>query len=425
MTDTSQTPPHLSEALVERLSRDMHYEMNRTGPPEGFPAFPDIPSDRYTSREFYELEQRHLWQNTWICAGRESDLADNGSYFLFDELGPPLIVIRGKDGQVRCFSNTCMHRGAPVVREPTGTVRNLRCQYHAWTYDTTDGRLIAVTDERDFPGLCKEDKGLPQISCGTWGGWVWINMNPDAMPLMEFLGEFAVEMAQFQPERLQLVGTDHRVIDCNWKVALEAFQEVYHFRFIHDRDGKSTLDSRGGTMGLLPNGNSRMVVPFSKHIREAAGMQSITDFKKIPNSFGFEAIDTVHPIVYSTSYAFTVFPNVITPVSATGIPWLVFFPDGPGRTHIKIYHFATPENIGDTDAWERRIAGFAALIDEDVENLNPMDRAMNSPLFHSVPISYQERRLWHMNETIDRTIGVERIPEELRVAQLLGDHIER
>jgi phenylpropionate dioxygenase-like ring-hydroxylating dioxygenase large terminal subunit len=419
------TDAFLDEALVERLLDDMEWEMNRVGPPEGFPVFHDIPSGRYTSQEFFDLEEEHLWRNSWICAGRVEDLPDLGSYFLFDELGPPLIVVRGGDGVIRCFSNTCMHRGAPVVREATGTVRYLRCLYHAWTYSTTDGSLLAVTDERDFPGLCKEEKGLPEIACDTWGGWVWLNMNPNPQPLVEFLGAVAVEMKQFQPESLRLVGTDHRVVDCNWKVAIEAFQEVYHFRFIHDRGGLSLLDSRGATMGLLANGNSRMVTPQSKHVVEATGRTSWRDLRVADDPFGFEPISTVHPIIHSTSYAFTIFPNVITPVGATGLPWLLFFPDGPNRTNLRIYHYSSEQNADKHESWQRRIAGFGAVIDEDVENLNPMGRAMNSPLYHGVPISYQERRIWHMNETIDQVIGIENIPEDLRVAQLLADFIER
>ena len=414
----------MDDALVERLLDEMEWEMHRVGPPEGFPAFHDIASERYTSQEFFELEQAHLWTNSWICAGREEDLSEDGSYFLFDELGHPLIVIRGKDSKVRCFSNTCMHRGAPVVREPNGTVRNLRCQYHAWTYDTTDGRLLAVTDERDFGGLCKDDKGLPEISCDTWGGWVWVNMNPDAVPLLDFLGTVAVEMEQFQCADLRLVGTDHRVVDCNWKVAVEAFQEVYHFRFLHDRGGVSALDSRGAVMGLLEHGNSRMVVPQSKQLVEMTGRASWRDLQKSSDSSGLEAIETTHAIMSSTSYSFTLFPNLIAPIGVTGFPFLLFFPDGPGRTNIRIYHYTAPANIDRVDALEQKHTQFGQIIDEDIENLDPMNRAMNSPLFTGVPLSYQERRIWHMNESIDRTIGVERIPEELRVQQLLGEYIE-
>jgi len=414
--------PHLDEGLVARLLDQMEWEFGRSGPPEDFPAFPDVPVGRYTSDEYFELEQQHLWPNSWICAGRVEELPEPGSYYLFDDLGYPMVIVRDKDDTIRCLSNTCRHRGAPVVREERGTARNLRCQYHAWTY-ALNGDLIAVTDERDFPNICKEDRGLPEYSCETWGGWIFINMNPDAQPLMEFLGSVATEMAQFQPERLRLVTTDHRVIDCNWKVAVEAFQEVYHFRFIHDRGGFTNLDSRGAIMGLLPNGNSRMVVPFSKPMLEALGRESFRDIGPVP-SRGLPQVETVHPLAQSTSYSFTIFPNLIIPLGADGFPFMIFFPDGPGRVNIKIYHYG-PDYDGDfNQAWQDRVAGFAEIIDEDVENMNPMHRAMSAPGFGGVPLSYQERRIWHFNEVLDQTIGVERIPEELRVPQLLGDHIE-
>lgn len=415
----------LSETLVTRLLDEMGYELGRSGPPDHFPAFPDVPSARYTSDEFWQLEQEYLWPNSWICAGRVEDLPERGSYFLFDELGHPLIVVRGSDDVIRCFSNTCRHRGAPVVRDPRGTVRNLRCQYHAWTYDLS-GNLIAVTDERDFGNICKEDRPLPPAACETWGGWIWINMNPNAKPLHEFLGKFTEEMAQFQCEDLRLVATDHRVIDCNWKVAVEAFQEVYHFRFIHDRGGFTTLDGQGATMGLLENGNSRMVVPFSKETVAALGRDSWRDIAKVPERGpAMPQIPTVHPLVHSTSYSFTVFPNFITPVAPDGFPIMLFFPTAIGQTNIRIYHFGPAWQGGEpNDDWKQRLAAFAEIIDEDVENLTAIHRAMAAPGFDGVPLSYQERRIWHFNETIDRTIGVERVPAALRVPQLLADFIE-
>lgn len=415
----------LDENLVSRLLDEMEYELSRSGPPEHYPAFPDVPSGRYTSEEFWSLEQEHLWPNSWICAGRVEDLPEPGSYVLFDELQHPLIIVRGNDGVIRCFSNTCRHRGAPVVRDQRGTVRSLRCQYHAWTYNL-EGSLIAVTDERDFPNICKEDRPLPPAACETWGGWIWVNMNPNAKPLLDFLGPFATEMAQFQSEDLRLVATDHRVVNCNWKVAVEAFQEVYHFRFIHDRGGFSQLDSKGATMGLLEHGNSRMVVPFSKETLNALGRESWRDLAKVPERGpGMPQIPTVHPLVHSTSYSFTVFPNLITPVSPDGFPIMLFFPADIGQTNIRIYHYGPGWGGGElSEGWEERVAGFAHIIDEDIENLDPMHRAMNSPSFDGVPLSYQERRIWHFNETLDRAIGVERVPADLRVPQLLGDFIE-
>jgi len=395
----------LDPKLVERLIQDMDYEINRVGPPEGFPTFPDVPSGRYTSQEFFDLETDILFKKSWIIAGRVEDLPEQGSYFLFEELGMPLIVIRGADDVVRCFSNTCRHRGAPVVREPTGTVRHLRCQYHAWTYGITKGDLIAVTDERDFIGLCKEDRGLPEISCDVWGGWVWVNADPDATPLLDHLGKFADEMEQFQPENLRLVATDHRVVECNWKVAVEAFQEVYHFNFIHDRGGFTALNTKGAAMGLFPHGHSRMVVAHSKQTVAATGRESWKDMRELPGGYGLPVIPSVDPIVHSSSYSFTLFPNLITPVAPIGMPIMLFFPDGPGRTHLRIYHYGPDWGEGDPpDGWDARIAQYAEIIDEDIENMNPMHRAMEAPNFTGVPLSYQERRIWHFNETIDRVI---------------------
>src|SRR5687767_205806 len=158
----------MDAALVDRLKEEMRYEFSRTAPPEGFPAFHDIPGGRHTSDEFWELEQQHMWSKAWVLAGRAEAIPNPGDYFLFDSLRFPIIVIRGKDSVVRAFYNTCQHRGAPVVREAIGTARQLRCQYHSWTYDITEGQLISVPDERDFVGLDKAERCLPRLRCEIW-----------------------------------------------------------------------------------------------------------------------------------------------------------------------------------------------------------------------------------------------------------------
>ena len=119
------------DSTVEKLVAEMDYEFSRSGSPANFPKFPDIPTARYTSDEFYALEKEHLWNKAWVIAGREEDVAEVGSFLTFDELGIPLILVRGSDNKIRCFSNTCQHRGAPIVREQRGVSRFLRCQYHA------------------------------------------------------------------------------------------------------------------------------------------------------------------------------------------------------------------------------------------------------------------------------------------------------
>jgi phenylpropionate dioxygenase-like ring-hydroxylating dioxygenase large terminal subunit len=178
----------MDPALVDRIQADMRFEFARTAPPDGFPAFHDIPTQRHTSDEFHDLEQEFLWPNTWVIAGRAEDVAAPGDYFTFDDLGVPLVIVRGNDGELRCFYNTCQHRGAPVVRDERGSARRLRCQYHSWTYEIDGGTLVSVPDERDFVDLAWTQRCLPRASCDTAAGFVFVNRNPEATPLRDSLG---------------------------------------------------------------------------------------------------------------------------------------------------------------------------------------------------------------------------------------------
>jgi phenylpropionate dioxygenase-like ring-hydroxylating dioxygenase large terminal subunit len=411
----------MEPALVERLKGEMRFEFARTGPPDGFPAFPDIPAGRYTSEEFWQLEREHLWPRCWVLTGRVEQVASAGDYFCVDDLGVPVIVIRGRDDTVRAFYNTCQHRGAPVVRDTAGSARQLRCQYHSWTYDITDGALVAVPDERDFVGLDRSERCLRRLRCEVWDGWVFVNQDLDATPLLDHLAPIPDQLAELQGPTLRTVATRSEVVPCNWKVTAEAFLEVYHFRHIHQRDGESHLDNRGATMGLLPHGSSRMITPFSTASWKALGLSGWDDWRHVVTP-GFDDIPTVNAMVRCTSSAYSIFPNLITPIAAYGFPFITFWPIDKATTKIVWTHYA-PIDFDPGDGlppqWERRMETFDRIMDEDFANMAPMQRSLESPAFRGMPINYQERRIWHFNEEIDRVISIDRIPAHLRVEQLL------
>jgi phenylpropionate dioxygenase-like ring-hydroxylating dioxygenase large terminal subunit len=405
----------------------MQYEFDRTAPPEGFPKFHDIPVERFTSDEFWELEQKYLWPRSWVIAGRSEDIPNVGDFFTFDDLGVPILLIRGKDSQVRAFYNTCQHRGAPVVRESSGTSKLLRCQYHSWSYDIDSGQLVSVPDERDFVDLDKTERCLPSISCAVWDNWIFVNQDANAISLAEHIGSIADEMSEFQGQSLRTVAKQSEIVPCNWKVTAEAFLEVYHFRHIHSRNGESLLDNRGATMGLLPNGCSRMVTPFSKTSYTALGMKNWDDYKHVVLP-GFTDIETVNDMVRCTSTAFGIFPNLITPVAAYGFPFITFWPIDKQTTRIDWTHYAPIDfdpREGLPANWQARLDNFALIMQEDFWNMAPMQKSLESPAMRGMPINYQERRIWNFHEEVDRLIGIERIPEELRVEQLLAPYIER
>ena len=417
----------MTPELVARLTEQMRYEFARTAPPEGFPKFSDIPVERFTSDEFWDLEREHLWPKVWVIAGRVDDVQNVGDFITFDDLGPPMVIVRGRDMQLRAFYNTCQHRGAPVVRETKGTSKLLRCQYHSWSYDIDSGRLVSVPDERDFVGLDKDQRCLSTVRCETWDGWIFVNQDPHAMPLHEWLGPIPDELAELQGPRLRTVARESEVVPCNWKVTAEAFLEVYHFKHIHSRGGDSLLDNRGAVMSLLPNGCSRMITPYSKGTYSLLGMQDFDDYQHIVLP-GFEDIETVNDMVRCTSSAYSVFPNLITPIAAYGFPFITFWPIDKRTTRIDWTHYAPIDfdpAEGHPDNWKGRLANFAQIMAEDFWNMAPMQKSLESPAMRGVPINYQERRIWHFHEQIDSMIGRDRVPAAMQVPQLIAPYIER
>jgi phenylpropionate dioxygenase-like ring-hydroxylating dioxygenase large terminal subunit len=420
----------VDEALIERIRSDMRYEFERTAPPSGFPAFHDIPIARHTSDLFHDLEQEHLWPRTWVMAGRAEDLPEPGDHVVFEDLGVPLLIVRGTDGEIRCFYNTCQHRGAPVVRDARGSSRRLRCQYHSWTYEVDGGTLVSVPDERDFVDLDWSERCLPRARCEVFGGFVFVNRDLDAEPLIDWIGPAAEMFAPFRCESLREVYRESVVVPCNWKVTAEAFLEVYHFRHIHTHDGVSVLDNRGAAMGLYPNGHSRMITPFSKRNVERAGMTDWDDWKPIDTG-PFERIDGVPDMVACTSTAVSLFPNIIVPLGPIGFPVNLFWPIDRCRTRLDwIYYAPPPAGRSDfsgadlPEHWQLRRKSYDQIMAEDEMNMAPIQTSMESPALTGMPINYQERRIWHLHEQLDRMIGEENIPPEMRVEQVLAPYVE-
>ena len=162
-------------------------------------------------------ENKLLWPRQWLVVGREDELPEPAHYFTWERTGVPLLILRGSDGEIRGFYNSCRHRGAPVVREARGRNRALRCQYHSWTYDTL-GRLVSVPDERDFVDLRLEERSLVPIRVLAAGGWLFA-LEPGA-------DTAAPTSPPRQSDRFRTIHTMSLTAACDWKVAASRLADL-------------------------------------------------------------------------------------------------------------------------------------------------------------------------------------------------------
>ncbi len=196
-----------------------------------------IPTERYHSREYQERERQRLWMRVWQIAGREAELPDAGDWLVYRIFDQSFIVVRGNDGALRGFVNSCRHRGNALCEDRGHTARFL-CPYHHWSFGL-DGRLLAVP-RPDFDGTVeefvgpKEELGLWPVPVESFAGFIFLNPDPTARPLRDFLGDAAPLLRAYRLE--EMVPVDLNVteaIQCNWKVVMDAFHEGYHVRGVH------------------------------------------------------------------------------------------------------------------------------------------------------------------------------------------------
>ena len=403
----------MSPEEVQTLKDLMEYEAERKAPPEGFPDLPDIPAGRYVDSRFFALEQEHVWRKSWLLAAHIDELPEPGSFRLWDITGQPVLLIHGDEGTISAFYNTCRHRGAPVVTERSGSKRRFVCPYHGWCY-SREGELVAVRDPEDFGNLDVSTRGLKSIRCERFGNLVFINFDSQAPSLLDWLGPIADEWQGFQFENCRLAARHVFDLNCNWKIAMEANTEVYHVRSIHPSTVSPILDDRRNVNTLYRHGHGRMIAPTPK------GKVALD---VMPVSSDIAQIDTVGELGRTCTQSYGLFPNWVSPLSQYAIPPILFWPNGINKCRMETWTMAPQWKEGlQPDFWtENNGTELSAVLKEDTQFGEKIQTSMESRGFEGVPLSYQEARIYHWNQAADRMIGIENIPPELRVEQVIGD----
>ena len=379
------------------------------------PRLPRIPRARYLSEELLKAEIEHVFKKTWLGVGHVSEFEKEGSYRQLDLPFAPVFLVRGKDGEIRAFLNSCQHRGATVLKEKEGCAKSLSCQYHGWTYSLT-GQLIGVPDEDSFQDLKKEQHSLVGLRCELWGGFVFINFDQNAPDLIEWLGPIAKRYTEIAQAPLRVVSRKSWEVDCNWKLMEDAFRESYHLNFIHQKTIAQMVVADNAINEMYPKGHFTLYTPYDPSKIDASISMKQSNLVPIP---GTDAPDFLKNIMVAG-----IFPNLLFAFQLGGFPIKQEWPLGNGRTRVDITWYGMDWGNGPRpEEWDTRLLpAFDIIMSEDLGNLCSIQRSLEADPGKSIPLSSQEVMVYQFHAEMDKLIGEQYVPAGLYLPDILGAH---
>ncbi len=192
-----------------------------------------FPAAAYNSAEVLAWESENLLQTMWTCVGRLDEVLAPGQLRAVEIAGESVLLSRERDGGLRAFSNVCRHRGHELA--PVGDAfdaRQIRCPYHSWAY-RFDGTLRQAPRFTQSDEFDTNDYPLMELGAATFGGWLWVDLTGGSRPLGDQLGNLAELTAPYELDRLVTAVTHSYVVEANWKIVVENYNECYHCSTIH------------------------------------------------------------------------------------------------------------------------------------------------------------------------------------------------
>lgn len=194
-----------------------------------------VSKEHYLSPDIAHLENVRLWPRVWQVACRAEEISNVGDFVTYEAADQSILVVRAAPDVIRAFHNVCPHRGNQLATKGSGSVTKFYCSFHGWQFDL-HGRNVHVKDQSDWAGCADmrpEDLGLSEVRVGEWGGFVFINMSPDADPLEEFLAPVPDYLDCIELDRMRYRRRVSVQLQANWKTGIESFFESYHVVATH------------------------------------------------------------------------------------------------------------------------------------------------------------------------------------------------
>lgn len=350
-----------------------------------------MPPCVYTSAEFLDRELADVFGREWVCVGRASALGRPGDYLTYALAGQPVMIVRGHDGALNAMLNVCRHRMSTLL-EGTGHVQSIVCPYHAWTYNL-DGSLRGAPYMTRTTGFRKEDYKLQSIRCEEWLGWIYVSMDPDAVPVAVRLQPLKSMIAQYHMEDYVECFRETHVWDTNWKVLAENFMESYHLPVCH----AATVGPHSKLQEMVcPPG----LAAFNYHwITKEASL----------------AIGNAHPDNTElegdwrkTTALLAIYPSHLVTLTPGYFWYLSLHPMGTGQVHITYGGGLSPDFMADPRAEDYK-AALKTLLDavnvEDRSCTEKVFRGLNAAGATPGHLSYLERPIYDFAQYLADRVG--------------------
>jgi len=318
-TDTHPVPP------VLRVEKPTTYDAR------------DIPVDRYIDRKYHDLEKDKLWKKVWQIATREENIPNVGDVDVYNITELSIIVVRTAPDTIKAYYNACLHQGRALI-DKACNVAELRCPFHGFCW-SLEGKNTRITSQWDYPQIDKRTFNLPEVKVGRWGGFVFINMDPNAASLESYLGDLDMHFERYPLSERFTVARVAKVIRANWKTAQEAFMESFHVIATHPQILAGTADensqydafenySRAMSANGYPSPNLRWKPSEDEIAATSFNTEdpTVDRARKVPEGTTFRAHgaqqsrDMMRPVLgdkvdelcdaeFMDAFYFTVFPN--------------------------------------------------------------------------------------------------------------------
>ncbi len=415
-----------------------------------------LDGERYLSPSFMQAEWQHIWTKTWQLVTRVADFEEPGSFFVHELGKESFLFVMGDDGQIRGFYNVCQHRGNRLCITEAGILDTFTCPFHGWQWHT-DGSLKQVAAPEFFrqfdQGIPYAELALPPVKVDTWGGWLFFNMDLEACALRDYLGEIGTHLETYEFEKWHLLDVQTFAWDGNWKHAVDAFNESYHFAALHPDmvqfgEGHDIPIELWGIHSRMLNWNRTVsevvadretMTPLRRHMMGGRGGASVPyegaakdvhlaeiRRRRATQDTSYLPFARMNDEQLVHQYHYTFFPNTTFTQTPEGGAVFRYRPHAtdPGKCYYDFFIIShLPPDAPRPERPPRRVhphvpgdnyaevfAGtfdpvLANVLAEDGSNMPTMQAGVASDSFRGMILSEQEIRLRHFHQTIDDFIA--------------------